>query len=201
MYKDILQNGQSFKKVMQNGVVLWEKKSEGLLPDGYTRIESIKLDGTFFIKLDVPTEYSIICVGKNGMYHSQIQNVIFSPRTGCYLQYDIFWIQNVKNSPTYFNFPYKSFNCECIFDDTLKKITILNDGNIVKEYTNYTLYSSKEAVIGIGTGNYNGHGEIYEVIQKDSNGNEIGHYIPALRNADESIGVYNVITDTFCEQI
>lgn len=85
----------------------------------------------------------------------------------------------------------------------------VNGATVASDYSNYIVPDFNPAYLFIGGYNYNGNfvsnygwrGKCYSCTIKTPDGNIIGHFVPCYRKSDGEIGLYNIITNTFCTKI
>lgn len=82
----------------------------------------------------------------------------------------------------------------------------VNETTVISNYRNYTEPDFNPAYLPICGYSYNGnfvsnygwYGKCYSCTIKTPDGNIIGHFVPCYRKSDGEIGLYNIITNTFC---
>ena len=181
--------------VMQYAV----KLSFSPLPKGYTELEYLESTGTQYIDTTVP-------MSGNANFDIEMSNFVTSTQHS-----GAFGVDNNGQQPavglisatssTTFQasgtiYTFTDVTSKQIIGYHSQKLYVNNShvatGNIPGDYP-YTIYLFSYH----SASNFFGKVRIYSAIFYDSSENEIRHFIPAKRDSDDVLGMYDIVTDTF----
>lgn len=190
----------SVKQVSVNGVVLWKK---GLLPSGYTQLEYVESTGTQWIDTGIATTNNDLGFMLEAMPLTNADVYPIGSRA-TYGDTRFFGVRTVSSD--IFSYGWSSYQKAPASQSYLnvrttillnwlnsKKATIGNDSNDlptanIANGRNITLFGINGQLLWTG--------RIYRA--QISEGNEIiADLIPAMRNSDSKIGMYDTVTRQF----
>ena len=172
---------RNVKQVSVNGVVLWEK---GLLPSGYTQLEYIKSTGTQYIM--IPSKEYVV----NEELEIDFAYTVFNGN------YPTVYGSNKSEIYTNLNGDVLTYGNISISEP--RKFELNQKQTIKAKFT--STFSFVQALFayarGVGNTEYYSRGRMYKFIDR-LNGVEIFNMIPAMRNSDGKVGMYDTVTKQF----
>ena len=169
------------KQVSANGVVLWKK---GLLPSGYTQLEYIESAGTQYI----------IIPSKKYVVNEELEiDFAYTSFAGQYPT-----VYGSYHSEIYTNINGEVLPFGSISISEPQKF-ILNQKQTIKAKFIDTITFPQGLFAyaqGVNTFTYMSQGKLYKFIDR-LNGVEIFNMIPARRNSDNTLGMYDTVTKQF----
>lgn len=174
------------------------------LPDGYTELEYIESTGTQYIDTEIPANqiYAVdadIIVGSDTDYNPVGNN---NPRTmpiGYYSPNGAgFYSEYVAGSQVKSNY-IPSSGTECVLHSEYKNgLTVITVNDVTNSVTTSgTLSNTNSVQLFYGRGHRGFSIKAKYFTFFDSNYEKNRHFIPAKRNSDGAIGMYDIVSNTF----
>ena len=222
-YKSITIPEGSVKKITSGGVVLWEKAT-GRLPSEYQEVEYIASDNRYCaivsdILYDNHTSTGLIVSAKISPFYIAPGENDYNNFCAMYPPAKLWF--GIRNG--YYATSQRSNWLKSSVKATVNEIIEI-EGRVSADYNGYLKVNGETILSGLRNYpdlnfsnaylflcgyNYEGNlpsntgwmGSCYWCVVKDINGNILGDFVPCYRKSDGEIGLYNLITDTFCTKI
>lgn len=203
--------GHNVAKVVYNGTVVWKG-----LPSTYTRLEYIESTGTQYIDTEIiadnETGFLVDAqkITDNGTDQMIIGSRVDSGNTRCWVDFDGSGSPTISNLILgWGNLTNARYRIELNYNRFKGKFNYYNDrkvylnGELNNSYTsqlNDTLPNQSGNLFICGA-NYSGFrypfsGRVYN-IQITKGNNLVRNFIPARRNSDNEVGLYDTVTEQF----